>query len=64
MEKPIELSVRELKEDIVKIINDYKLPPFIIRPIIQEIYNSVVNMEQQNYEQAKENYEKQSESGE
>lgn len=50
MNKPITLQVEEFKQKIVQLINNSKLPAFIIRPIIIDINNQLVQLEQAQYE--------------
>lgn len=57
MEKPISLKLRELKDNLVKEINESRLPMCILRPIIEDLYNQVVRMEEQEYTQDKTAYE-------
>lgn len=57
MEKPISLKLKELKDNLVNEINESRLPMCILRPIIEDIYNQVVRVEQQEYTQDKNAYE-------
>lgn len=57
MNKPANLLVEETKENIVKIINESGLPPFLVEPIIKDLYNQVNNLKQQELEQSKKQYE-------
>ena len=41
MNKPANLIVEETKANIVKIINESGLPPFLIEPIIKDLYNQI-----------------------
>ena len=59
MEKPITMTIEETKRDIVGIINNSKLPTFILETIIKDIYVEVnqiatqqANLEKQKYEEA------------
>ena len=64
MEKPIEIILKELEEKIIKNINDADLQPFLVRPIIEKIYNQVVVLEQQSFLNKQEKYNKSIEKGE
>ena len=55
------LKNQEFKENIVKVINESQLPAFIIKPIIKEIYEQVITLEQNQYAEAKQNKEKKEE---
>lgn len=57
MEKPIELVIRETRESIVKILNDSKLPSFIVKPIMKDLYMEITNLEESQYQAAKRKYE-------
>lgn len=57
MNKPANLIVEETKENIAKAINESGLPPFLIEPIIKDIYNQIVFLKQQELEKAKKDYE-------
>lgn len=47
------LKERELKEKLVQTINSSKLPAFILKPMLKELYEQLNMLEQQQYEQAK-----------
>lgn len=57
MNKPADLIVEETKESIVKIVNESGLPPFLLEPILKEIYNQVNILKKQELEQSKKQYE-------
>ena len=57
MNKPANLLVEETKENIVKIINESGLPPFLVEPIIKDLYNQINILKQQELEQSKKQYE-------
>ncbi len=50
MDKPITLQVQEFKENIVKLVNDSKLPAFILKPVVLDLVNELVKLEQIQYE--------------
>lgn len=56
MNKPANLIVEETKEGIVKIINESGLPPFLLEPILKDLYNQVNILKQQELEQSKKQY--------
>ncbi len=58
MEKPTSLTILDLKEKIVKDINESKLPIYIIKPIIKEIYDKVIEQDIIQTQKDKEQYEK------
>lgn len=61
--KPIQLVIEETKSklnsNVLKIINESGLPMCCISPILKDIYERCVNMERQQYEAVKANYEQQ-----
>ena len=57
MNKPANLIVEETKENIVKIINESGLPPFLVEPIIKDLYNQVSILKQQELEKNRQEYE-------
>ena len=57
MNKPANLIVEETKESIVKIINGCGLPPFLLEPILKDLYNQVNILKQQELEKSKQDYE-------
>lgn len=59
MSKGINYACAELKENIVKLLNDSKLPIVNIRYVLTELMQEVVIQERTVIEQEKEEYEKQ-----
>ena len=57
MQKPINLKIVEFEDEVVRLINKYNLPAFIIHPVINRILNKVIELEQQQYESSKIEYE-------
>ena len=57
MNKPANLIIEETKENMVKLINESGLPPFLIEPILKDIYNQVTVLKQKELEKSKRNYE-------
>ena len=47
------LKEREFRDKIVELINTSGLPAFILKPIIKEVYDQLIVLEQQQYEQIK-----------
>lgn len=58
MEKPVTLIIEDFKSNISKVINESKLPPFVIRPILQDILNQVLMAEQAQTKSDAEEYQK------
>jgi hypothetical protein len=56
-EKPLTIAYEELKQKIVKDINESNLPPLIIRPILENMLNQIISAEKQQYELDKKQYE-------
>ena len=57
MNKPANLIVEETKEGIVKMINESGLPPFLLEPILKDLYNQVTILKQQELAKSKQEYE-------
>lgn len=57
MNKPANLIVEETKENIVKIINESGLPPFLLEPIFKDLYNQINVLKQQELKKSKKEYE-------
>ena len=57
MDKPIQLLINELKQNLVTIINDTKIPMFCITPILKDIYEQCKIVEEEQYSTALKQYE-------
>lgn len=57
MDKPATLLQREFKDNLVKIINESKLPAFVLAPILEQALAEVKDIEQKQYEADKAAYE-------
>lgn len=57
MNKPANLIIEDTKENLTKIINESGLPPFLIEPIVKDIYNQVYILKQEELEKTKVDYE-------
>lgn len=57
MNKPADLIVEETRENLSKVINESGLPPFLIEPIIRDIYNQISFLKQKELEKSKKDYE-------
>ena len=62
IEKPISLTIEEVKAEIANIINNSQLPPVVLDLIVKDIYNEVHSIyiqqtmqEQQEYNTSKQN---------
>ncbi len=51
------IKERELRENIVQLINNSNLPAFILKPIFKDIFEQLENIEKEQYETAKNNLE-------
>lgn len=58
MEKPTSLVILDLKQKIVDDINGSKLPIYIIKPIVKEIYDRVIEQDVIQMQKDKEEYQK------
>lgn len=57
MNKPANLIIEETKEQITKMINESGLPPFLLEPLIKDIYNQIFFLKQKELEKSKTDYE-------
>jgi len=58
MQKPISLIFEDFKKELGELINKYKLPAFMIEPVLQTLLNEVAVLKIRQYEVDKEIYEK------
>lgn len=56
MDKPLSIQVEEFKTDIIKLINDSKLPALVVKPIIKDLYEQLTVQEQMQYKKDVEQY--------
>ena len=54
--KPLNLTLFEFKQRIKTIIQDSRLPGYLLEPIFKEIYGDCVNASQRELEEARKNY--------
>lgn len=52
MAKNIIVREKEVRQDILKIINESQLPAFIVRIILKDYYEQLEPIEQQQYQEA------------
>ena len=57
MNKPANLIVEETGEKIAKIINESGLPPFLLEPLLKDIYKQISFLKQKELENYKKDYE-------
>lgn len=57
MNKPANLIIEETKENLVKVINESGLPPFLLEPVLKDLYNQISILKQQELEKSKQEYE-------
>ena len=57
MNKPANLIIEETKEKIVKVINESGLPPFLLEPILKNLYDQISILKQRELEKSKQEYE-------
>lgn len=58
MEKPLNLRIEEVRNQIANAINEANLPAYILKPVIKDFYTQLQNLEQQELIQAQKQYEK------
>lgn len=44
---------QEIRESLVKVINESKMPAFILEPMIKELYEQITKAKEQQYNEAK-----------
>lgn len=57
MNKPADLIVEETKEKLAKVINESGLPPFLLEPLIKDLYNQISFLKQKELEKSKKDYQ-------
>lgn len=58
MEKPLNLRIEEVRNQIANAINEANLPAYILKPVVKDFYTQLQNLEQQELIQAQKQYEK------
>lgn len=48
-DRPLVLKVKEAENRLIATINNSQLPAFIMKPIIEKVYNQLINLEQEEY---------------
>ena len=56
MEKPIELLIQETRDELLRVINNSKIPHFTLATLVKEISDAVVNQSMQLSQSAIEKY--------
>ena len=51
MEKPLTIQVQEIGEKISNIINEANLPAYVLKKILEEIYQQIETIDQQQIEE-------------
>lgn len=64
MEMPISMKIIALKNKLINEINNAKLPTYIILPIIKELYEQINQLDIENTQKDKAEYEKSLKEGE
>ena len=57
MNKPTNLIMEETKLNIAKIINESKLPAFLLEPLLKDLYNQVNILKQKELDESRKEYE-------
>ena len=57
------LKERDFKEKLVDLVNKSELPAFVLKPIIKELYDQLIILEQQQYEQIQKQKEEKKKGG-
>lgn len=61
--KPMSVARAEFINSLTDLINNSMLPPFIIEPILKDMYNDIHMVSQRQYEADKRKYEEQIKNG-
>ena len=56
-EKPVSVVINEFKMNLAKCVSDASLPPYIIEPILKDMYEEVRTLSYQQYLQDQKEYE-------
>ena len=56
--KPLNLALYELKQEIVRLMTESKLPGYLLEPIFKELYGDCLNASQKELAEARATYEK------
>lgn len=56
--KPLNLALYELKQEIVRLMKESKLPGYLLEPIFKELYGDCLNAAQKELAEARANYER------
>lgn len=59
IEKPIILKLKELEEEIIKLINSSEIPAFILKPMFEKLLNQLQIIEQEELENETKKYNEQ-----
>ena len=57
MKKPITILYEEFKQDLINLVNNSGLPPFVVEPVIKEVYLEVKQSAKQQYEKDIQEYQ-------
>ena len=57
MDKPTNLIMEETKLNIARVINESKLPAFLLEPLLKDLYSQVNILKQKELEQSRKEYE-------
>lgn len=58
MSKPLSIVIKEAREQIVKALNESKLPPCILEAVLNPIYQQIAHAAQAEIAQAEQEYKK------
>lgn len=64
MEKPITIKKMEFEQQLSEVVNQSGLPPFVLRPIIQEVLAQISQLEAQQLQNDISEYQKSLEESE
>lgn len=45
MDKPFSIIIQETEEGLIKVLNESKLPPFVLKIVLQNLFNQLNEIE-------------------
>lgn len=64
MDKPITMLIEEFEQNLVKVVNESKLPPFIVERCLRDIYHQTLAQASEIAKREREQYEKEKDTNE
>lgn len=58
VQKPMSVAIADLKDNLINVVNNSMLPPYIVEPLLKEVYMEVKSLSKAQYEKDKLDYER------